>query len=299
LLGDDEDIVVPQVVRPYVTEKVLVLERIHGRKVDQDHGLAAGRARELARRFFRSYVRQVTVAGIYHADPHRGNVLLTTDRRLALVDFGLLGRLDDDTRRNLSVLLLAVAQNRADDVADLILALSGTSLDSDELGLLQEIRRKLPRYHGRPLERIRAGEALADLQRVSFTYGIGLPTTFALVGKTLAQADSIARVLDPHLDPIALLEEDSVEIMLGEAERRLEPQQLLAWLYSQLEPLGRMPRRAGRLVDTARLGDAEGRHHPHGAVRPRGSAPLDRKPHRRRGDRGRAARCVGAPRTRA
>jgi predicted unusual protein kinase regulating ubiquinone biosynthesis (AarF/ABC1/UbiB family) len=249
LLGDDEDIVVPEVVRPYVTEKVLVLERIHGRKVAEDHGLAAERARELARRFFRSYVRQVTVAGIYHADPHRGNVLLTTDGRLALVDFGLLGRLDDDTRRSLSLLLLAVAQNRADDVADLILALSRTSLESDESGLLQEIRRKLPRYHGRPLERIRAGEALADLQRVAFTYGIGLPTTFALVGKTLAQADSIARVLYPELDPIALLEEDSVEVMLGEAERRLEPQQLLAWMYTQLEPLGRMPRRAGRLVE--------------------------------------------------
>jgi ubiquinone biosynthesis protein len=217
--------------------------------VDKDHGLAAERARELARRFFRSYVRQVTVAGIYHADPHRGNVLLTTDGRLALVDFGLLGRLDDDTRRNLSLLLLAIAQNRADDVADLILALSRTTFESDESGLLQEVRRKLPRYHGRPLERIRAGEALADLQRISFTYGIGLPTTFALVGKTLAQADSIARVLDPQLDPVALLEEDSVEIMLGEAERRLEPDQLLAWLYTQVEPLARMPRRLGQLVD--------------------------------------------------
>jgi ubiquinone biosynthesis protein len=54
-------------------------------------------------------VHQVTVDGVYHADPHRGNVLLTPDRRLALLDFGLLGRLDDDTRRNLSLLLMAVA----------------------------------------------------------------------------------------------------------------------------------------------------------------------------------------------
>jgi ubiquinone biosynthesis protein len=69
-------------------------------------------------------LHQVTVEGVYHADPHRGNVLLTTDGRLALVDFGLLGRLDDDTRRSLALLLLAVAQNRADDVADLILGLS-------------------------------------------------------------------------------------------------------------------------------------------------------------------------------
>src|ERR671925_378218 len=254
LLESYEDLVVPAVIRPYVTEKVLVLERIHGRKMDAEHGLAPERARELARQFFRAYVHQVTVEGVYHADPHRGNVLLTTDGRLALVDFGLLGRLDDDTRRNLALLLLAVAQNRADDVADLILGLSRTSLVSDESAFLHELRRKLPRYHWRPLSGIRAGEALGDLQRISFEYGISLPASFALVGKTLSQADSIARTLDPDLDPIELLEEDALEVMLREGERRLEPNQLFSWLYTQLEPLARMPRRAGQLLSKLETG---------------------------------------------
>ncbi|HSC74134.1 MAG TPA: AarF/UbiB family protein [Gaiellaceae bacterium] len=253
-LRDYDDLVVPEVIHPYVTQKVLVLERIDGRKVDADHGLATERAHELARQFFRAYVQQVTVAGVYHADPHRGNVLLTTDGRLALVDFGLLGRLDDDTRRTLALLLLAVAQNRADDVADLILGLSRVTLGADEPGFVQELRRKLPRYHWRPLSGICAGEALADLQRISFEYGIGLPTSFALVGKTLAQADSIARVLYPELDPIELMEEDALEVMLREGERRLEPNQLFAWLYTQLEPLGRMPRRVGHLVNKLETG---------------------------------------------
>src|SRR6185503_6692458 len=106
---------------------------------------------------FRAYIYQVTVEGVYHADPHRGNVLLMTDGRLALVDFGLLGRLDDDTRRNLALLLLAVAQNRADDVADLILGLSRVSFGTDEPGFVHELRRKLPRYHWRALAGIRAG----------------------------------------------------------------------------------------------------------------------------------------------
>jgi len=253
-LRDYEELVVPAVIRPYVSERVLVLERIHGRKVDVDHGLGAERAQALAREVFRGYVHQVTVEGVYHADPHRGNVLLTKDGRLALVDFGLLGRLDDDTRRNLALLLLAVAQNRADDVADLILGLSRVGFATNEPGFVQELRRKLPRYHWRPLSGIRAGEALADLQRISFEYGISLPTSFALVGKTLAQADSIARVLYPELDPIELLEEDALEVMLREGERRLEPNQLFAWLYTQLEPLGRMPRRAGHLVNKLETG---------------------------------------------
>src|ERR687886_536323 len=152
LVTDYERVVVPQVIRPHVTEEAMVLERIDGAKVGPDHGLASGEAAGLAREFFRAYVHQVTVEGVYHADPHRGNVLLTPDGRLVLLDFGLLGRLDDDTRRSFALLLLAVAQNRADDVADLILGLSLTTIGSDEPGFVHELRRKLPRYHWRPLE---------------------------------------------------------------------------------------------------------------------------------------------------
>ncbi len=191
---EHDELVVPQLIRPYVTERVLVLERIDGVKVDEAHGLGPDRAQLLARVLFRAYVHHVTVEGVYHADPHRGNVLLTDDGRLVLLDFGLLGRLDDDTRRQLSLLLLAIAQNRGDDVADLILSLSLTTMDSDEAAFVHELRRKLPRYHWRSLSGIRAGEALADLQRISLRHGIRLPTAFALVGKTLSQADSIARV---------------------------------------------------------------------------------------------------------
>jgi predicted unusual protein kinase regulating ubiquinone biosynthesis (AarF/ABC1/UbiB family) len=86
------------------------------------------------------------------------------------------------------------------------------------------LRRKLPRYHWRPPSGIRSGEALADLQRICLEHGIRLPPSFALVGKTLAQADSIARTLDP----IALIEEESLELMLAEAESRLESEQLFS-----------------------------------------------------------------------
>lgn len=253
-LAESPNLVVPEVIRPYVTERVLVLELIHGEKVSAAHGLPPERAAELAREFFRAYVRQVTMEGVYHADPHRGNVLLTPDGRLALLDFGLLGRLDDDTRRSLSLLLLAIAQNRSEDVADLILGMSLTTLDSDEPSFLHELRRKLPRYHWRPLKDIKAGEALADLQRISLRYGIRLPPAFALVGKTLSQADSIARLLDPELDPIKMLEDDSLDVMVEEAERQLAPRPLLAYAYTQLDAVSRLPRRIATVVDHLETG---------------------------------------------
>jgi ubiquinone biosynthesis protein len=254
VMAEHEHLVVPDVIRPYVTERVLVQERIDGERVDAAHTLDDERARQLARELFRAYVQQITVYGIYHADPHRGNILLTADGRLALLDFGLLGRLDEDTRRTLGLLLLALAQNRADDVADFILTLSLRTLSTDETGFVHDLRRKLPRYHWRPLSGIRTGEALADLQRLALKHGIALPTGFALVGKTLAQADSVARALDPELDPIDLLEEDGLEVILRESERRLEPTNLLSLAYTQLEPLTRMPRRLGQLASRLETG---------------------------------------------
>jgi ubiquinone biosynthesis protein len=253
-LEDYDDLVVPQVIRPHVTERVLVLERIHGEKLSGEHGLLPDRAESLAADFFRAYIRQVTQAGVYHADPHRGNVLLTDDGRLALLDFGLLGRLDDETRTSLALLLLAMAHNRSEDLAAILLSLSLTTLDSDEPAFVHELRRKLPRYHWRPLGGIRAGEALADLQRICLEYGIRLPTSFALVGKTLSQADSIARTLDPSLDPIALIEEESLELMLREAESRLEPEQLFSLLFTQLGALSRLPRRMAQIADRLETG---------------------------------------------
>jgi len=253
-LEDYDDLVVPRVIRPHVTERLLVLERIHGRKLDAGHGLPPERAAELAADFFRAYIRQVTQAGVYHADPHRGNVLLTDDGRLALLDFGLLGRLDDETRTALALLLLALAHNRSEDVAAVLLSLSLTTLDSDEAGFVHELRRKLPRYHWRPLAGIRSGEALADLQRICLEYGIRLPPSFALVGKTLSQADSIARTLDESLDPIALIEQESLQLMLSEAESRLEPEQLFGLLFTQLGALARVPRRLAQIADSLETG---------------------------------------------
>src|SRR5439155_188377 len=123
------------------------------------------RARRLASVFSRAYVRQVTVNGVYHADPHRGNVLLADDGRLALLDFGLLGRLDEDTRRTLALLLLALAQNRADDViaAEAAKALEPNRLLGTAFTQLEPVL-SLPRRAGDLLARLEEGKIKVGVQ---------------------------------------------------------------------------------------------------------------------------------------
>src|SRR4051795_9892717 len=126
--------------------------------------------------------------------------------------------------------------------------MSLTTMRSDEAGFVHDLRRKLPRYQWRSLAGIRTGEGLADRQRLCLQHGFALPTSFALVGKTLSQAESVARTLDPALDPVELLRHEGWIMMAQEAERRLEPNQLLAFGFTQLQPLLKMPRRLGQLT---------------------------------------------------
>jgi len=89
---------------------------------------------------------------VFHADPHRRQRPPDAGGRLALLDFGLIGRLDDDTRTALALLLLAIAQTRADASPTDHLALA-TSVESDEAGFVHDLRRQAARYHLAPAGR--------------------------------------------------------------------------------------------------------------------------------------------------
>ena len=128
-------------------------------------------------------------------------------------------------------------------------------MSSDQPGFVHDVRRKLPRFHWRPLSGIRAGESLADLQRIALQHQIALPTSFALVGKTLAQADAIARTLDPQLDPMALMEEKALEVMVGRAGAppRAEPA-LRVSLHAARPDLARCRARSAHVLNELEQG---------------------------------------------
>ena len=253
LVEDYDRVFVPEVIRPHVTERVLVLEYVEGEKVEVAHDLAPDVARELARQFFGVYVFQVVVEGIYHG-PDAGNILLTPDGRLALLDFGLLGRLDDDTRRGLSLPLLAIAQNRADDVADLILSLSLTGMSRISQGSRTTCGASCRASTG-----VRSpGFAPASRSPIFSASRCSTTSPCRRASRSSARPwrrPTRSRAFSTRsFDPIELMEEKALEVMVLEVERRLEPNQLFAYLYTQLDPISRLPRKVAHVLSELEQG---------------------------------------------
>lgn len=249
---DFDRIRVPRVHEDLTTTEVLVMERVDGVRCDDPlvADMEPEIRTELARQLLRSYVRQVLVEGVYHADPHAGNVLVRPgEGTLVVLDFGLVGRLDDNTRFELTLVLLAMAENRAADMANQLLRMSSLTHRSDEQLFEHELRRLLPRYHHAGIAQIEVGNALVQVQQLALRCGIALPIPFALIGKTLSQVDTIARALDPRIDPLATIREATVPLMGEQLEGMLTPSSMLSLLAPRALALLELPDRTERLLD--------------------------------------------------
>lgn len=246
-----EHLRVPRMHDELTTTEILVMERVDGVHVDDPlvARMDPERRTELARQLLRAYVRQLLVLGTYHADPHPGNMLVRpVDGTLVILDFGLVGRLDDNTRSELTLVLLAMAENRASDMANLLLRMSSLTHRSDEQRFEQELRRLLPRYHNVGLAQIEVGHAIVQIQQLALRCGVQLPIPFALIGKTLSQVDHIARALDPTIDPLATIREEAVPLMGEQLESMLTPSALMSIVAPRALSLLELPDRAERLL---------------------------------------------------
>lgn len=260
LLGHDL-IRVPRVHDDLVTEEVMVMERVDGLRID-DALVAARiepeRRRVLARHLLDAFVHQALVEGVYHADPHAGNVLVRPeDGTLVLLDFGLIGKLDDNTRMEFGLVLLAMAENRAGDMASQLLRMSTTDRHSDEQVFEHEIRRLLPRYQRASLAQIDVGQAIIEIQKLALHCRIQLPIPFALIGKTLSQVDTIALALDPEIDPLETIRSSGTKVLLGQVKDLSSPNATVAIWAPRIMSLLDLPGRAERLLDGLERGTVD------------------------------------------
>jgi ubiquinone biosynthesis protein len=250
-LKDYPRLVVPKPVDDYTTSRVLTMEYVKGTKITSLSPLARidldGRA--LAEDLCKAYLDQILVDGFFHADPHPGNLLVTDDGRLALLDLGMVARLDPKMQEQLLKLLLTITEGRGVEAAQITLQMSTRLEGYDEERYRREIAETvMSAQHGG--EPVKVGRIILGLARQAVETGVRPPPELTILGKALLHLDEVARCLDPGLDPNDTVRRESQSILRRHMLKRFSPASVSASALELYELLQQMPPRLNAFFDT-------------------------------------------------
>ena len=207
-------------------------------------------AGELADELFRAYLHQVIIDGVFHADPHPGNVLLTDDGRIGLLDLGMVSVLAPELQDRLLHFLLAVADMHTDRAADLALQM-GEHLDGyDESSFRRRIAQVIVDHQGATVGEVQTGRLMLEVARSSADAGVRLPNELTLLAKTLLNLDEIGRTLAPDFDVQASLRQNANELMIERMRRSLNSATAFSTLLEAKTFAERLPGRINRVPDS-------------------------------------------------
>jgi predicted unusual protein kinase regulating ubiquinone biosynthesis (AarF/ABC1/UbiB family) len=250
-------IVIPEPIEDYTTSIVLTMDYIPGRKITSLGPLAKmeldGCA--LAEQLFEAYLDQILVEGFFHADPHPGNVLLTDDNRIALIDLGMVARIPGTMRKQLIKLLLALSDGNGKGAADAAITLGRPLEDFDEASFSMRAADMVERSQGATVEEIDAGSMVMELMRISGDFGLRLPAELSMLGKALLNLDQVARELDPDFDPASAIRRHTDDIL--ETQMRPSSGSTFSALLEARDFVEQLPGRVNKVMDAM----AEGTFH--------------------------------------
>jgi ubiquinone biosynthesis protein len=255
-LAEIEEICVPEPVLGYSSSRVLTMEFVGGTKITALSPLARIElgGERLADALFRAYLTQMLRDGLFHADPHPGNVFVVNGK-IALIDLGMVAHLSRGLQDRLLQLLLAVADNRADDAAKTLLLLGERRENADQAAFARGVADIVAQHQEAPLQRTQVGRAVLMLLRVAADSGIRLPPELAMVGKTLLNLDEIGHILAPRFDPNAAIRRHAGEITEHQMARDLSLGALASTAVELKKFVQNLPGRVNRILD--RLADNE------------------------------------------
>jgi ubiquinone biosynthesis protein len=255
LLADHMDgldlILVPRPVDDYVTSRVLTMEFVAGRKVTSMGPLARMEldGAPLAEALCRAYLQQILVDGFFHADPHPGNVLVTDDGRLALIDLGMVAQVAPSMQEELLKLVLAVSEGRGEDAADLVVRIGRALPDADPALVRRRVAEMVLGFQGMQMKDIALGRFLFEAAHVASESGYRMPRELTMLSKALLNVDQVARALDPAFDPNESIRRQAADLMRQRMLKSLSPGKMFAGLLEAKEFAEKLPRRLNELVD--------------------------------------------------
>ena len=249
-LRDIEEIVVPQPVLAFSTSRVLTMEFIAGTKVTALDAAALRRVdgERLADALLRAYLRQMLRDGLFHADPHPGNVFLV-DGCIALIDLGMVARIRPALQDRLLQLLLAVSENRPDDAVNVLLRLAEDREDADEPAFRRGVADIIGQHQEIAHSRPQVGRAVLLLLKVAAESGVRLPPELAMIGKTLLNLDEIGHRLAPNFDTNAAVRRHAALITEEQMARDVSPGSIFSAALELKSFVQHLPGRVNRILD--------------------------------------------------
>ena len=189
----------PYIVDEFCSERVLVMERIVGTTVFAAK-LAPTEASRIAANGATSLVHQVLIAGFFHADPHAGNVLITTDGRLCFLDWGMAGNLTRRLRLGLADLFLAAVDQDAERIVQIASELGSPAGRADLRGMERDVTLALREDFNRAIGRMQLGRTMLKLLFIFGQNGINITRDYSLMAKAVLSIEEVARTLDSNFD---------------------------------------------------------------------------------------------------
>jgi len=248
---------VPLPIDSYTTHKVLTMEYIEGTKITELSPLARmdfdGPA--LAEEFFHAYLKQVLLDGTFHADPHPGNVLLTTDNKIALIDLGMVGYTTPAMQESLLKFLLAVSEGDSDIAADVAIRISEVAANFDEPQFRHKVGQLVAEQRSNTLGEMDIGKALLEVSRSAADTGLYVPIELTLLGKTLLQLDAVGRIFAPNFDPNESIRRNAAIILNRRIKGTLTEGKLFSSFLETKQFIGALPSRLNKILDA--VGKAE------------------------------------------
>src|SRR3954468_13053395 len=256
-LKDFEHLQVPLPIKDYSTRRVLTMERVEGAKITEIGPLARLEVDTgmLAEELFRAYLKQILVDGVFHSDPHPGNVFLTEDGKGALLGLGMVGYTSPAMQDSLLKLLLAVSEGNSEEAADIAIRLSQTTPQFEESDFRRRISQLVSERQQSDLTKYDVGQAILQLGQTAGDTGLFVPTELTMLGKTLLQLDEIGRTLDPNFNPNESIKRNAVIIMNQRVRKSATSGKFFASLLETKEFMGALPSRLNKIMDA--VGNAE------------------------------------------
>ena len=205
--SEPKQLVIPKIYWHLTNSKLLVLEWLEGKQIlEADVSRPATeqaisqRKTEITRILFRSFFQQIYIDGFFHADPHPGNIFYLDDGRVALIDCGMVGRLDPQTQQILTELLLAIVDLDAKRCSQLTIKLSESVVPITLVQLEVDYERMLRKYYNLNLNQINFSEVVYELLQIARRNRIKLPGNLGLFAKSLANLEGTARKFNPDIN---------------------------------------------------------------------------------------------------